>query len=139
MTISQKSHLAANAWAVPLESGDVSERGLGAAFFPAGDARLLEVEFVLHASARFIGDLAVAQWSVDEFALNGDQLGAELCGDRSGVEPVGHILRQPADAIVVTGAQARQDLGLNSAVGRQQQSLADERFLATDRFGPVAC
>jgi hypothetical protein len=90
-----------------------------AAFFLAGDARLLQVELAFDASAPFIGDPAVLQQPVDVLALDGDQLRPELRCDRSGLKPVGHVSRQPPNAIVVAGTQSRHNLGRNSAVGRQ--------------------
>jgi hypothetical protein len=49
------------------------KRRIRAALFPAGDARLLQVEVALDAPARFIGDLAFSQQPEDVFALGGDQ------------------------------------------------------------------
>jgi hypothetical protein len=64
------------------------ERRFNSAFLLAGDARLLQVELVFDAAARFIADPPILQQPVNIFAFRGDQLLPEDRRDRSGIEPV---------------------------------------------------
>src|SRR5258708_35136200 len=70
-----------------------------------GDARFFEVEFVFNTTARFVGDLAVAQELINEFALGIDQLGLDLGGLADLIEAFSQVYRQYLHATLVARAQ----------------------------------
>ena len=68
--------------------GEILEWRFHSALFLACDGRLLQIELALDASARLVGNFALAQQPVDELTLGGNQVGSELPGSRSSFEPI---------------------------------------------------
>jgi hypothetical protein len=58
------------------------------ALFLACDGRLLQIELALDASARLVGNFALAQQPVDEFTFGGNQVRSELRDCGSSFEPI---------------------------------------------------
>jgi hypothetical protein len=87
------------------------QRRLSSALLLARDAGFLQVQLALDAAARFIGDPALLQQTVDKFAFRSDQLRSQVCCYRSGIEPVRRMARQTPDAILLTSLQNGEDLG----------------------------
>ena len=67
---------------------EILEWGFRSALFLACDGRLLQIELALDASARLVGNFALAQQPVDEFTLGGNQVGSEFPDSRSSFEPL---------------------------------------------------
>jgi hypothetical protein len=80
--------------AVSLEPGnardlrDILERRFHSALFLACDARLLQIELALDASACLVGNFALSQQLVDVFTLGGNQLRPEVGGCGSSFDPI---------------------------------------------------
>ena len=64
------------------------EGRLHSALFLACDARLLQIELALDASARLVGNFAPAQQLVDVFALGRNQFRPKVCGCGTSVDPI---------------------------------------------------
>ena len=59
------------------------------AIFSVREARFLQIEIALDVAPGLVGDLAIAQQHVDEFALGGDQFPRQLGSRHRGVVRVG--------------------------------------------------
>jgi hypothetical protein len=68
--------------------GEILEWRFHSALFLACDGRLLQIELALDASARLVGNFALAQQPVDEFTLRGNQIGSEFRDSGSSFEPI---------------------------------------------------
>src|SRR5215472_6309894 len=85
--------------------GELLEWRFHSALFLACDGRLLQIELALDASARLVGNFALAQQPVDERTLGGNQVGSEFRDNGSSFEPIGRTSRQPSHTIVMPGTQ----------------------------------
>src|SRR6185437_11137761 len=92
--------------ALPRKRGDKKKLHPPAAIARAiGDAGFFQVQFVLDAPSRFVGDLAVAQQPVDEIALSFDQLGLDLGGLPHVIEALGQVGGQYLQSALIAGSQ----------------------------------
>src|ERR1700730_3736546 len=88
----------------PLAGEGSSQRYL--AVFAVGKARFLQVEVAFDPPPRFVGDLAVAQQHVDEFALGRNQFARQRRPLRRNIVRIGvERIRQLVRADLVPGPQ----------------------------------